>query len=518
MKMLRYYFLIAMLALAGQFSFAQSKVAVYEWWTGQQQNTSVLTTSWTWLRADSYSGSSPTIELTDLSGNGRTMTQVAGTITTGTATNGQARMTGIATTRFTSSATLPSWPVTTFTIAKRTAGATCGFFGHTGATGYNGLWYGYETVDRFAVYNSNATLNTTSEAGTTACYAMRIGHGSRVSILNGIIQPLMGRSTLVGPASATTVSLGTEYRGLNLEWQETIVFDRLLSLAEIDEVHAYFNARYGMSIPLWSSYTAAPTICIYGQSNAAGRGDRGTSDANVPAEYDAALTGVNIWYGTRTLNIGSAFETLNINNNNHMLGDEVQAPTYFGPELTLGKEYIDRVGGSVYIHKYATGGTNLAYSASLGYWHPTVYTTRAHNSQNRLFGQAMENWWQSLRVHQAAGRRPEVKVIDYFQGEQDATTLADANNYSLNGVELFNNFESEMGVGTGLKKLICRIHTNGSETYESIVRSEQATLVTLLTNAVLVDSDPYATRAGDGVHLAAQGQLDIGAFKALLAP
>lgn len=486
------------------------------WWASSQQQSSAFDDVWGWWRADTFTSTNPTISLTDLSGNSRTMTQVAGTLTPGTAANGQARITGNATARLTSSATLPSWPVTMITIGRRVADQTCGFFGHTGATGFNGLWYGYETVNRFAVYNTNATLNTTAETAADACYVARIGHGSRVSILNGIIQPLMGRSTLVGPTSPNTVSLGTEYRGLNLAWQETLVWDRVLSLEELDEVHSYINERYTMSIPLWSSYTLAPTVKVYGQSNAAGRGDRGASDVNIPAEYDAALTGVNIWYGTRTLIIGSAFETLNVNSNNHMLGDEAQATTYFGPELTLGKEYIDRVGSPLYMNKYATGGTNLAYSASLGYWHPTVYTTRAHNSQSRLFGQSMENFWQSLRVHQAASRKPDIKGIFWFQGEQDATTQADAEAYASNGVILFENFEKEMGCGTGLKKLICRIHINGSETYESTVRSQQATLVSSLTNATLIDTDSYGTRTGDGVHLSFQGQLDLGTYSSTL--
>jgi hypothetical protein len=479
-------------------------------------SSSAFTDVWGWWRADTYTGSSPNIVLTDKSANARDMTQAAGTLTPGISTNGQAKLTGGSTARLTSSASLSSWPVTMMTVFKRASGATCGFFGHTGATGYNGLWYGYESVDRFAVYNTNNTLNTTAETAAPACYTARIGHGSRVSFLNGVILPIMGRSILKGPSGPTTVTLGTEYRGLNGDWQETLVWDRVLTLAEMDEVNTYINTRYSMSIPLWSSYTQTPTIWMGGQSNSSGRGDRGASDVNIPATYKVALTGVNVWYGTRTFGIGSAFETLDITANNQELGDEVQAPTYIGHELSMCKDYIDRVGGSVYLMKYATGGTNLAYLAG-GYWHPTDYHSGgvAHNSQNRLYGQSTENWWQSLRIHQAAGRIPQIKGIVWYQGEQDATNSPDANNYSANGVILFTTLTPELGFAIGsVKKFIMRLNIFCNSTYTSTLRSQQATLVSSLSNAVLVDTDSYGLRGGDIVHLSYQGQLDLGSYLA----
>lgn len=465
---------------------------------------------WGWWRADDFSGTTPNVILNDKSGNGRTMTQAAGTLTAGTAANGQARFTGNSTARLTSTATIEAWPITMITVARRTADAACGFFGHTGASPFNTLWYGYETVNRFAIYNNSSNLNTTAETGADGCYLVRIGHGSRVSHLNGVILPIMNRSTMIGPGTATTVSLGTEYRGLNCHWQETLIWNRPLSVEELDLVYTYINERYSMSVPLWSSLTEVDTIVNEGQSNMAGRGDRGASDANIPAEYDGALTNVNIWHGTTTANIGSAFETLNINNNNHMLGDDAQAATYIGPDVTLGKEYEDRTGRPLYIIKYATGGTNLAYSATLGYWHPTAYITRAHNSQSRLYGQLGQNFWAAMRVMQAAGIKPNIKALIKFQGEQDATTQADAEAWSANCQLFYQHLEEELGFGISKKKLICRIHINGSETFETTLRAQQALAVSALTNATLIDTDSLATRVGDGVHIGVQGQLDLG--------
>src|SRR6185436_14136012 len=100
--------------------------------------------------------------------------QAAGTLTPGTAANGKARFTGNATARLTCPGTIKSWPITQITIGKRTAAATCGFFGHTGASPFNTMWAGYESTNRIAVYNTNSTLNTTAEAGSDACYIARI--------------------------------------------------------------------------------------------------------------------------------------------------------------------------------------------------------------------------------------------------------------------------------------------------------------------------------------------------------
>lgn len=480
-------------------------------------STSAFDDIWGWWRADDYSGSSPNIVLNDKSGNSRDMTQQAGTLTPGTAANGQARMVGNATARLTSSGAIESWPITIITVALRANNATMGFFGHTGGTSFNSLWYGYESANRNFIYNTTGTNNTTAEAGSTACYVARIGYGSRVPILNGIVLADQVLASIVRSA-ATTTSIGTEYRGLNGEWQETLVWNRTLTLDELDEVHAYINDRYSLSIPLWSSYTAAPTIWMGGQSNSSGRGDRGTSDANIPAEYATALTGVNVWNGTVTSLIGDAFGTLDVTADNHMLGENgapTNAQDYFGHELTMTKEYIDANGGSLYLHKWAIGSSYLNFHSGAAFWHPTTGGLSQLNT-NRVYMLSMRNWWKSMVVHQTAGRKPDIKGLVWFQGEQDATVESYANAYSSNGQQFFAELQPELGYAQNLKKFICRIHIDGSETYEATVRSEQATLASALTNATLIDTDSYETRSGDGVHLAAQGQLDLGTYLASL--
>lgn len=463
---------------------------------------------WGWWRADEISGTSGSYTLADKSGNGRTMTQSAGTITTGTATNGQAKLTGNATARFTSLASLESWPITIITVGRRTSGTASGFFGHTGPTGYNTLWMGYEASNSFRIYNSNSTANATTDAGTDACWVGRIGYGSRVSIVNGIIQPDMGLAPIVR-SSAVLVTLGTEYRGLNFDWYETLVWNRTLTLDELDEVHTYINQRYGMTIPLWSSYSLVDAIWLGGQSNAAGRGDRGASDVNIPAEYDAVLTGANVWYGTPASNIGTAWETLNINNNNHDLRDE-QGATYIGPEVSMCKDYIDRTGGSVYLMKFALGGSYLNYhNTTSSFWDP-LNNSLIQSSEFRLYAQSMLNWWKSLAAHQAASRKPNMKGLVWYQGEQDATVEAYANSYATNGENLFTELRKELGVGNA-KAFIVRIHSGigvVAQPYRDNVRAQQDALAGSLTNAVLVDVDGYTLR--DDAHINVNGQLSLG--------
>jgi|SRR5688572_3205326 len=459
-----------------------------------------------WLRADNITGSSGSYVLEDLSPNNNDFTQAAGTVTIGTAANGQAKITGNSTARFNSSLSINRWPGTVVVIGLRAAGATMGFFGHEGASPFNSYWFGYETVNRLFVYHTAGTNNTTAEAGSTACYVNNNGYGHRVSMLNGVILDDMPLATMVN--ASADASIGTEYRGLNGDFQELLYWDRSLSMIELDEVYAYLNARYSMSIPTWTSLSPVATIWLGGQSNAGGRGDRGTLDVNVPAEYDGAMPGVNIWAGTTTW--GTEFQTIDITTNNHNYYEPASAAVAFGPELTLGKEYIDRVGGSVYIVKVALGSTWMTYQATAnGYWSPTANVDN-QNSGLRRFSVAGRSWWQAMRVFQQAGLRPDLKAIIFHQGEQDATVEAVADQWAASADVFFDELDAELGTGQTPPRLICRIHSGNPEPYTNNVRTQQDNFVSSCDRCVLIDTDALGTRPGDSVHLSYQGQLDLG--------
>lgn len=462
---------------------------------------------WGWWRADTITGSSPTMQFTDRSGNERHMIQAAGTLTAGTSANGQAQVTGSSSAaRLDCSATLDAWPMTSITVAKHTNNVPMGLFGFSGSLPANRSWHGMESTNNYYLWNSSAALQSNaSNAGVTAAYGSRVGWGSRVGLINGTILTDDTCPNIVRPA-AEGVSIGTQYRGLFGEWQETLTWNRLLSLAELDEVHTYLNTRYGLTIPLWSSYAQARTIAFLGQSNMSGRGDRGASDVNIPAEYDAALTGVNVWYGTPSSNIGSSWDVLNINTPNHMLCDQGQQTTFIGPIVTAGKEYIDRTGGAVYCFSTAQGSTSLEYDGTLNYWDPTDNTI-AHQSTRRMFYLTGRNWWKSLRVHQAASRRPELMGVAWLQGEQDATVEAQANAYQANAESFFPLLEAELGMRYD-KLVLCRIHNSITETYKDTVRAAQDAAALTLRDCTLVDLDSYGLR--DLVHLNIAAILDLG--------
>lgn len=466
-----------------------------------------------WWRADTFTGSSGSYSLTDLSNNAHPMVQQAGTLTAGTGVNSKAKFTGNASAYLNSSLNLKSWPVTVITVALRANNATCGFFGHIGVTGTNTLWYGYEATNSNTIYNFSGSSNTTSEAGTIAVYTARIGHVSRVTMVNGTIQPTMSFPTVVQSGLAAT-SIGTQYRGLNEDWYETLVWDRLLTLDDLDEVNTYLNSRYAISVPLWSSYTQVKTIIDGGQSNAAGRAIRGASDANIPSPYNASMTGCNVWFGSPSSSIGTAFSTLDVTTNNHMLGEELTTnpANFFGFELTMAKDYITAHGGSVYLMKFAIGGSSLARSASLNYWAISDPTDAINNSKKKSW-YFYSNWWQMLRVMQAASQKPQIVGYPFYQGEQDATNSTDANNYEANLTLFIKDSRAELGfTAANVPFYIVRIHKDEDivdQPYRDTVRGAQQNVAAAVSNCFLVSVDTYPLKA-DNIHINHVGQLALG--------
>ncbi len=468
-----------------------------------------------WWDGDHFTGTSGSYSLIDRSSNAHNMVQQAGTITIATGVNGHNKFTGNVSTYLSSALSIKSWPCTIITVALRANNATCGFFGHIGTTGFNTLWYGYDASNANTIYNSSGSINTTSEAGTIAVYTARIGYVSRVTMVNGTIQPTMGNAS-ISQSTAIATTIGTQYRGLNEDWYETLVWDRLLTLEDLDEVNAYINAKYSMSIPLWSSYSIAKTIIKGGQSNSAGRAVRGASDANIPSQYKTALTNCNVWWGTPTAqSIGTAFSNLDVTVPNHMLGEELTTniTNFFGDELSMCKDYVTAHGGSVYLMKFAIGGSSIARSATLNYWSLSDNTDTNVISRKKSI-QFMVNWWQMLRVQQAASLKPQIIGYDWYQGEQDATNLTDATAYETNLTQFVKDSRAELGYNAFTCPFyIVRIHKDDDITdqpYRDTVRTAQQNVVAAITNCFLVSVDTYTLK--DITHIDHNGQLALGSY------
>lgn len=466
------------------------------WWSGGSTTTSAFDDIWGWWRADEISGESGSYVLSDKSGNSRDMVQQSGTVTLGTASNGAAKIVGDSSSNFLSTGEIKSWPVTVITVGKRNNTVQCGMFGHTGATGYNTLWTGYDAANTFYIYNSNFVTNNTTGINDT-CWVSRIGYGSRITIINGVIQNQMTTPSIL-QSSEIAVCLGTEYRGLNFDFYETLVWDRTLSFDELDEVHSYINTRYSMSIPLWSSYTSTPHVCLHGQSNASGRAARGASDVNVPEEYKGNQTGVKIWFST--------WQQFNIASNINQLGEG--GNLYFGMETIVGKEYVDLHGGNIQIFKYCLGNTTLNFKSGSSYWNPDNNTVM--NNTLRLYYLMFFEWFKSLRANQTASIKPDIKGIIWFQGENDAINIDYSNNYQDNVLNFFNLYKQELGFGNNVKIFIVKIHKDiaiANYPYKATVRSAQAAAASIIKNCTLLTVDQYSLI--DIVHVGADAQIGL---------
>lgn len=451
-----------------------------------------------WWRADSFTGSSGSYSMTDLTGNGNHMVQQAGTLTSGTGVNSKAKFTGNSIAYTTSALVSYAWPRTVITVALRANNALCGFFGNSSASPATNDWFGYETgANNQSVIYPNASINITTEAGSVAAYISRTGWGSRQTWVNGVLQATHTESSVV--QTNAICSIGTQYRGMNYDWYETLVWNRCLSLDDMDEVNTYLNTRYAMSIVLWSSYTAQPVIFIWGQSNASGRG---VPKSYLTSPYNTSQTNVFIYNTT--------WQNLDESANNNDFGDNLGA-TYFGIEASIGDRYITRYGNQAYIFKVSYGGTQLAFNASISYWQPND-NTQAPNNGFRLYSNWMQAWTTGLNILQTAGKRPVGVAIVGSQGENDAQDATNSANYQTNLINFYNILRPE--IGCNVKYVPTPVYvsrlpaTQTGETYLGTIRTAQAGAVSSLLNSFLFDTDSYTL--SDGVHFDNPSLISIG--------
>ena len=105
------------------------------------------------------------------------------------------------------------------------------------------------------------------------------------------------------------------------------------------------------------SITRIDYVSMRGQSNCGGHGD---VSSDLPAAYQGAQTGVNIYYKTtRTSTDDGAWATLTPGTNNH--GDPAVAGNdFFGVESKLFKDLKDNYTWNPYVVKSSVGGTALS--------------------------------------------------------------------------------------------------------------------------------------------------------------
>lgn len=453
-------------------------------------------------RADSVTGSAGSYVLTDRSGNGYHATQqtASGTATLGTGINSQAKFT-MAAARFNAATTIASRPLTVFTVFKRGSGVATGLFSTTGTNPFNTLWIGFESLDRHAIYMGDGVaapgaVNTASTDHTAAtAYVAIVPEVGGIVGFGGNLQAAVVPARGLG--QSITPTLGDSYRTMSGDWYETLVYDWVLSFDEQDAVADYINNRYATTIAKWSDLTLRPTLHLYGQSNCAGR----AAMADLGVEYQGAQTNVNIF-------TGSAFATLNSSGlNNNQLGGSPS--NQFAWESIVGKEYIDTYGGQINLIKYGRGSTALANIGTFESW-STNYNWGAGGSTYRA---AAVNILRAYQQMQAAGLKPDVKAIQWFQGEQDATNATYAADYQTNFAP-FKTAIERLSMVENPQWHLMRIADEGLETYKPEVRAAQAAIAAQYSNVTMVDTDGYAMM--DSVHLNGAGQTALGTFLASL--
>ena len=360
-------------------------------------------------RADTYTGTSPTMTLTDLSGNGHDCLQIAGTATPGTGGLNSTEKITMSSARFESSQTAyDARPATIFAVWTRTgSGATTGFYGAAGASSINSLWFGFESVNRLNTYSGDGgsqgtgALNTLADGFTNP--SIFIGHVGYEGIshgFNGEFQGVVGNSK--GQTPSIQAALGTDYRTANGDFYEIRVYDRRLTQDEEDAVLDELSTRYGMTVDKWSDLTAVPTLVQVGDSVSNGR----ALNTGLDAEYTGDITGCSVWNGT-------AFATLNASaTNNNQLGESASAK--HGPEVALCKEYLDTHGGSCYLLKWGTSSRTAADQNNSNTLYPDSQFVGATHALAEL------EFLQATAAAVAAGNRFDTKLILFCLGSNDA--------------------------------------------------------------------------------------------------
>lgn len=448
-------------------------------------------------RADTFSGSSGSYVLTDISGNGRHLTQSSGSVTPGTGINSRAKMACVTSANFQGSVPYSGrYNKTILTVFKRTDTSRIGLFGAAGASPFVRFWQGFDGTNIRYQYAGNGTSETPSaqtadanDADSVRVYTDYSARSVLVSARDNRFLPAIAIVANDGDGGSFSPALGTSYRGMIGDWYETRVYDSILTISELDSVSAELNTYYGLTQPLWSDLTSRDLILIAGQSNAWGP----ISMASLPVGYAGAQTGVNIWTGTA---YGSTIETLDSTTNNNQ-GAGGSRSNQFGFEMSVGKDYVTRVGGAVNLFKYAAGATALSTLTA------TNWAPQTTNSLNRGF---LREYWLNFYAMQQLSLRPNPIAFAWFQGEQDATDEASANAYETNLTEFIGTMMPQLA--SLPEWLVMRIANEGDGTYLNTVRAAQAAVATALSNVTMIDTDGYAM--ADAVHLSAAGQIALG--------
>ena len=172
-----------------------------------------------------------------------------------------------------------------------------------------------------------------------------------------------------------------------------------------------------------------------------------------------------------------------------------------GPEYATGRDLAYSLGETIYIAKYAVGGSGLDAT-----FNPTWYPDAADPGTPPEYTQSLYHSmlsWATNALATARQRETETEIAGFFwmQGETDASTTDTANRYRTNLTQFLQHVRSDLGK-TNLPVVFGRISnsTNTLMAYRSMVRLAQANVDAADANAVMVDTDDLPLSATENIH------------------
>jgi hypothetical protein len=186
-----------------------------------------------------------------------------------------------------------------------------------------------------------------------------------------------------------------------------------------------------------------------------------------------------------------------------------QVSNSYGPEFTTARDLANALNETVYVAKYALGGSLLT-GAFIPTWHPDMADPTQNPAEYRLsLYHAMVKWAKDALAAARLGE-PEVQVAGFFwmQGESDASQLAWAQAYQTNLANFIRRIRTDFD-NVSLPFVFARISDSRLMLYREPVRVAQAAVDAADTNAVMVNTDdlPLST---DNIHYTDAGLLTLG--------
>lgn len=181
---------------------------------------------------------------------------------------------------------------------------------------------------------------------------------------------------------------------------------------------------------------------LLGQSNANGGGINGDNlNDTLPNHLKRPMSGVYIWNDW-----AQTWQTLQAGVNNHF---PVNVPdTRYGTEIRLCYHIKTYRKENIFLLKYAVGGTRLADDAAhqRSDWSP---------NPRELYEDFERHLNNALNVLVSQGFIPIIKGVIWIQGEADAGTLADAQQYYNNFYANTNSLYSRLKISCDNINLPC---------------------------------------------------------------